>query len=591
MENDFKDAFLLTAPAAFGEIETGFGKMNHIWGPFIIIFCLLLNVLLFGVILAYANDYVRNLSLQEGRIEKKVDYKGHIVICGWNYQGNDIIKTLQSKDISNKKEIVVLAENEKRPFKQEDVAYIKGSPLEPKYLERAGIEKADSAIILTDFHIEKKSHPDDKTFVISTLIRKDKNEKAYISVQLVSSKNEEQLKIAGANTIVCLDKLGGSILAFSAEYHGILKIVKEILFSSKGSNIIKLKIDKLNKPYLRKTFSDVGKDLLDEKKILLAFETEDDDYVRDVCKKDYIQGYPTLSGEKKEEKRDKVLIINPQGDYKFRENDHLFIISEEKVTKKESSEHIVICGWNDQGYDIVETLRDIHKKKITIFSDYEFKPIEKQKDVSYLIGSPLEMKQEDVEKAGLDKAESVIILTDIPIDESTNPDDKAFIITTLIKEKINKNCHVSVQLLSSKNEKRLQIAGADTIVCPDVLSGWILAFSAEYHGTLRIIKELLYSFEGSEIYKTKQQIPDYYLENFHDASKKLLDKKMILIAVETKHDTYVKEVCKEDYRQPFTRNTGEEEKVLIVNPQGDYKLRKGDCLFIIAEKEETTKLQ
>lgn len=306
MENDFKDAFLLTAPAAFGEIETGFGKMNQIWGPFIIIFCLLLNVLLFGVILAYANDYVRNLSLQEGRIEKKVDYKGHIVICGWNYQGNDIIKALQSKDISNKKEIVVLAENEKRPFKQEDVAYIKGSPLQPKYLERAGIEKADSAIILTDFHIEKKSHPDDKTFVISTLIRKKFNKEAYISAQLVSSKNEKQLEIAGANTIVCLDKLGGSILAFSAEYHGILKILKEILFYSKGSNIIKLEIDKLNKPSVDKPFSEVGKDLLDEKNILVAFETEDDEYVRDVCKKDYIQGYLALSGEKKE--KHKVLM-------------------------------------------------------------------------------------------------------------------------------------------------------------------------------------------------------------------------------------------------------------------------------------------
>ena len=124
MEKNLKEALLLTAPAAFGEIETGFVSMDNIWDPFIIIFCLLLNVILLGVILAYANDYVRNLSLQGGRIEKNVDYKDHIVICGWNYQGNDIINALQSKDIHSNKEIVVLADHEKRPFKQEGVVSV-----------------------------------------------------------------------------------------------------------------------------------------------------------------------------------------------------------------------------------------------------------------------------------------------------------------------------------------------------------------------------------------------------------------------------------------------------------------------------------
>jgi len=584
------EAIFLTTSAAFGDIETGLGDKPSGGGSLVAIFCLILNVIFLGVVLAYLNDYVRKLSSEGGYIKKKVNYKDHIVICGWNYQGEHIIDALRSKDIHSKKQIVVLADHKKRPFKRADVVFVRGSPLEPNDLKRAGVDKAESVIILTDVPIAKSCNPDDNAFVISTLIRSDINKNTYISVQLLSSKNEEHLKIAGANTIVCLDKLGGSILAFSAEYHGTFKIINELLITSEGSEIYRCK-QKIPDKYLCKNFREVGKQLLDKKMILIAIETKDDDYVRDVCSKDYIQKF---SDPKSGDKR--ALMVNPQGDYELREDDSLFVISEKKPTEKESTilkDHIVICGWNYQGNDIVRTLKDIHKKQITVLADcekYEKKPIEKRADVVFVKGSPLEL--DDLKKAGVDKAESVIILTDlpIPIEKSCNPDNRAFVISALIRRDINKKAYISVQLLSSKNEEHLKIAGANTIVCLDKLGGSILAFSAEYHGTFKIINELLITSEGSEIYRCKQKIPDKYLcKNFREVGKQLLDKKMILIAIETKDDDYVHDVCSKynDYIQDFIDPKSGDKKVLMVNPQGDYELREDDSLFIISESEPT----
>ncbi len=321
-------AFFLTLPAAFGDIELNILEEKGGKVGVIAIFCLILNVCLLGIIFAGLTNYLCDLSSKGGPIRRRVKYNGHIVICGWNYQGNVIIDALQSKDIHRKKVIAVLADREKRPFERRGVDFLSGSPLREEDLKRAGVDRADSVIILTDILGEELRNSDSDALQITTLIRKCIKSGAHISVQLLSSQNEKLLDAAGANTIVCLDQLGGSILAFSAEYHGIFKIIHELLFTFEGSEIYRFNKEKIPDKYIGKNFREVGKQLLDKKMILVAIETEDDDYVRKVCSKDYIQYFTEpKSGEKK------ALIVNPQGDYELKGGESLFIISEEEPTK------------------------------------------------------------------------------------------------------------------------------------------------------------------------------------------------------------------------------------------------------------------
>jgi len=58
---------------------------------------------------------------------------------------------------------------------------------------------------------------------------------------------------------------------------------------------------------------------------------------------------------------------------------------------------------------------------------------------------------------------------------------------------------------------------------------------------------------------------------------------MILLAVETDYSEELRSQLSADilYKLP------EEERVMVVNPQSQYKIRQGDALFVIAESEPT----
>src|SRR5919109_174511 len=66
---------------------------------------------------------------------------GHIVICGWNSQGPEIVRELLSKEVEEKRRIVVLAQLSTDPYPEaENLPFIKGNPTNSDDLRRAGIE-------------------------------------------------------------------------------------------------------------------------------------------------------------------------------------------------------------------------------------------------------------------------------------------------------------------------------------------------------------------------------------------------------------------------------------------------------------------
>jgi voltage-gated potassium channel len=183
-------------------------------------------------------------------------------------------------------------------------------------------------------------------------------------------------------------------------------------------------------------------------------------------------------------------------------------------------------------------------------------------------------------RAGILDADSAIILTDIRGEKSNNPDADA-LMTTLAIESLNKDVHTCVQLLSSENREHLENANADEIICLDQVGGNLAVSSALNHGLSKIINELLTFNLGSEFYRFKRKIPEKYIgKSFTNVSKELIDKKMILIAVETQKDDTLLEERSHDWIHAST-----ETRVMLINPQGEYILRENDSLFIISEKE------
>ena len=103
---------------------------------------------------------------------KSVKYDNHIIICGWNIQGKNIVKQLLSPDIIKSRAIVILANLSKRPSVDDKVDFISGDPTKEEDLMRAGIMNADTVIILTEFRNDSNEgiNPDAQAVLITLTV-------------------------------------------------------------------------------------------------------------------------------------------------------------------------------------------------------------------------------------------------------------------------------------------------------------------------------------------------------------------------------------------------------------------------------------
>jgi len=311
------EAVLMLLPPILGNL----GEVEVTPTGLAFILSLVIYICFLGIIFGKLAEVLVNLALKGGVFVKKVNFIKHIVICGWNFQGPKILESLLSGDTHKEKPIVILADMEKIPYDSVEVDFIPGCPWKREDLIKAGIPKADTAIILTDIRCEKTSNPDADALMVALAIE-NLNKKVHTCVQLLFSENIIHLENAKADEIICLDQIGGNLMVSSALNHGISKVMNELLTFNKGSEIYRYE-RKASDEFTSKSFGEVGKQLLEKKMILIAIETKKDDYVIEACSNDWIHSY----GD------EKVLIINPQNNYKLRENDSLFIISEKKLTK------------------------------------------------------------------------------------------------------------------------------------------------------------------------------------------------------------------------------------------------------------------
>ena len=274
------------------------------------------------ILIGKAAEVLVSISFKGGIVMKKVRYKNHIIICGWNYQGEKIIECLLNEDIHKEKPIVILADLDKPPYPSDKVDFISGQPWRKEDLNRAGILDADSAIILTDIRSEKSNNPDADALMI-TLAIESINKDVHTCVQLLSSENREHLENANADEIICLDQVGGNLAVTSTLNHGLSKIINELLTFNLGSEFYRFK-RKIPDKYIGKSFTNISKKLIDNKMILIAVETKKDKFLLEECSLDWIHSST----------KTKVMLINPQGEYILRENDSLFIISEKEPILK-----------------------------------------------------------------------------------------------------------------------------------------------------------------------------------------------------------------------------------------------------------------
>jgi voltage-gated potassium channel len=315
----FSDATAMILPTFFGEL----GVMES---PFLavrisILVGLVSSITFLAIITAKITSLLMEFLRRGGSMTKKVKFSGHIIICGWNFQGERIINHLLSPDQKRYRQIVVLANIEQRPFKDERIDFIMGDPTQDEDLIRAGLMRADSIIVLTDF--TKGPNEADAEALMVVLAVESLNREVHTCVQLLNSANRMHLERAHADEIICLDQIGGNLVVASALNHGISHVVAELLTFNVGSEFYRYD-GHISDATLGREFAEVVQVLAQRRMILLAVETNDSEDLRRQLSTDILY---------KSREEERVMVVNPKSQYKIRQGDALFVIAESEPTE------------------------------------------------------------------------------------------------------------------------------------------------------------------------------------------------------------------------------------------------------------------
>ena len=161
---------------------------------------------------------------------------GHLVICGWNSQGSEIVRELLAKEVEEDRPIVVLAQLAADPYPEDDrVTFIKGNPTSTDDLRRAGIDRAECAIVVADVTSTSSAADDmDARSLLTVLAIESLNPNCYTCVEVVRSENRQHFARAKADELVVSAEMTGALLASSAKTHGLSRLVTDLLTHPEG---------------------------------------------------------------------------------------------------------------------------------------------------------------------------------------------------------------------------------------------------------------------------------------------------------------------------------------------------------------------
>lgn len=162
----------------------------------------------------------------------------HVVICGWSSLGPEIIKELHADEVKDKRTIVVLAPLDSSPYQDPLVTFISGNPSDAGDLARSGIDRAETAIILSDAsNASANADERDAKTLLTTLAVESIAPQCYTCVEVIRSENRLHFERTKADELVVSAELTGALLAGAAQLHGLTRAVTDLLTHPVGNEI------------------------------------------------------------------------------------------------------------------------------------------------------------------------------------------------------------------------------------------------------------------------------------------------------------------------------------------------------------------
>ena len=298
-----------------------------------------LGVALVSLFTATVSSIFVARQIKEGRGLEQIKLKNHLVICGWNFNGEQILNTLL-KHSKKQSQIVLINQLSEDAisdvlthFNTLKLKFVHGDYTKESVLNRANISVADTAIILPDFSASLGEKSDEKT-ILATLSIKGINPKIKLYAHILNRENLSHIKKAKADDVLVSDAYTGYIMAAHILSPGIPQTIEALFSDDSKHNLIR---EELSQSNVGKTFAEVRDQYLNENNSIplgIGHETEqmhvidilsdDYSYLDEFIKRKFEQSGRGLTNEPRMK-----ININPDGDTVLEEKDFIILLKSE----------------------------------------------------------------------------------------------------------------------------------------------------------------------------------------------------------------------------------------------------------------------
>src|SRR5262249_22894458 len=166
---------------------------------------------------------------------------GHLLVCGWNRKGPEIVRELRAREVEDEREVVILADRDTSPLDQKGITFIRGNPSSADDLTRAGLQRVSTVIVLAD-ESNTSNEPDDvdARSLLTTLAVESINPDAYSCVEVIKSENRVHFERTHADELVVSAELTGALLAAAARMHGLTAVIADLLTHPEGQELYRI---------------------------------------------------------------------------------------------------------------------------------------------------------------------------------------------------------------------------------------------------------------------------------------------------------------------------------------------------------------
>lgn len=306
-------------------------------GRLVAAFVMFSGIVLMSIFTATVSSILVARKIKEGLGLKEVNWKNHILICGWNLNTEQVLQTFNRYTEKGKQQIVLVNEMPANKmeslfdeFDRVQVSFVHGDFTKETTLRMANVRQAVAAIVLPDASEGIRTPSDDRT-LLATLTIKSIEPKVKVYAHILDRENVAHLKRAKADEVVVSDEHIGFLLANHILFPGAPQVVHELLTAGHGNDLHRIAVPP---DFVGKTFEDLSAYFKKSRNwILIGFVTEEASVkLTDLLSHDYsaidtfIEKKFKQAGFKVEDRSSIRVNINPPSDYRIEKSDYAIVI-------------------------------------------------------------------------------------------------------------------------------------------------------------------------------------------------------------------------------------------------------------------------